>query len=117
MQADTAVAEDILTDTYSFSELNDSANVLIFSNPEFGNIGYKLLQLLGGAEAIGVMFVGMDKPVHVLQRGDEEGRRESGRGCDGRRAGIEAGPSSSFIRRHLARRYALLLRNIILRVF
>jgi len=71
MQADTAVVEDILTDTYSFSELDEPANVLIFPNLEAGNIGYKLLQRLGGAEAIGPMLVGMDKPVHVLQRGDE----------------------------------------------
>jgi len=71
MQADTAVVEDILTDTYDFSELDDPANVLVFPNLEAGNIGYKLLQRLGGAEAIGPMLVGMDKPVHVLQRGDE----------------------------------------------
>jgi len=71
MQADTAVVEDILTDTYDFSELDDPANVLVFPNLEAGNIGYKLLQRLGGAEAIGPMLVGMDKPVHVIQRGDE----------------------------------------------
>jgi malate dehydrogenase (oxaloacetate-decarboxylating)(NADP+) len=71
MQADTAVVEDILHDTYDFSELDDPANLLIFPNLESGNIGYKLLQRLGGAEAIGPMLVGMDKPVHVLQRGDE----------------------------------------------
>ncbi|MDT3436254.1 NADP-dependent malic enzyme [Haloarcula sp. 1CSR25-25] len=71
MQADTAVVEDILKDTYEFSELDDAANVLVFPNLEAGNIGYKLLQRLGGAEAIGPMLVGMDKPVHVLQRGDE----------------------------------------------
>jgi malate dehydrogenase (oxaloacetate-decarboxylating)(NADP+) len=71
MQADTAVVEDILQDTYEFSELDDPANVLVFPNLEAGNIGYKLLQRLGGAEAIGPMLVGMDKPVHVLQRGDE----------------------------------------------
>ncbi|ERG92654.1 MAG: malic enzyme [Haloquadratum walsbyi J07HQW1] len=71
MQADTAVIEDILTETYDFSELDDPANVLVFPNLEAGNIGYKLLQRLGGAEAIGPMLVGMDKPVHVLQRGDE----------------------------------------------
>ncbi|MDS0220754.1 NADP-dependent malic enzyme [Haloarcula sp. S1AR25-5A] len=71
MQADTAVVEDILTDTYDFAELDDAANVLVFPNLEAGNIGYKLLQRLGGAEAIGPMLVGMDKPVHVLQRGDE----------------------------------------------
>ncbi|MEZ3114768.1 NADP-dependent malic enzyme [Halobaculum sp. MBLA0147] len=71
MQADTAVVEDILEDTYEFAELDDPANVLIFPNLESGNIGYKLLQRLGGAEAIGPMLVGMDEPVHVLQRGDE----------------------------------------------
>ena len=71
MQADTAVVEDILEGTYEFSQLDEPANVLVFPNLEAGNIGYKLLQRLGGAEAIGPMLVGMDKPVHVLQRGDE----------------------------------------------
>ncbi|GKZ12749.1 NADP-dependent malic enzyme [Haladaptatus sp. T7] len=71
MQADTAVVEEILNGTYEFSELDQPANVLVFPNLEAGNIGYKLLQRLGGAEAIGPMLVGMDKPVHVLQRGDE----------------------------------------------
>ena len=71
MQADTAVVEETLRDSYEFAELDEPANVLIFPNLESGNIGYKLLQRLGGAEAIGPMLVGMDKPVHVLQRGDE----------------------------------------------
>ncbi|MEM4780245.1 MAG: phosphate acyltransferase, partial [Halalkalicoccus sp.] len=71
MQADTAVVEEILNGTYDFAELDEPANVLVFPNLEAGNIGYKLLQRLGGAEAIGPMLVGMDKPVHVLQRGDE----------------------------------------------
>ncbi|WP_273836774.1 NADP-dependent malic enzyme [Halococcus sp. PRR34] len=71
MQADTAVVDDILEGTYGFSDLDGPANVLVFPNLEAGNIGYKLLQRLGGADAIGPMLVGMDKPVHVLQRGDE----------------------------------------------
>jgi len=71
MQADTAVVDEILEGTYEFSELDEAANVLVFPNLEAGNIGYKLLQRLGGAEAIGPMLVGMDEPVHVLQRGDE----------------------------------------------
>jgi len=71
MQADTAVVEEMLNGTYSFSELEEPANVLVFPNLEAGNIGYKLLQRLGGADAIGPMLVGMDRPVHVLQRGDE----------------------------------------------
>ena len=71
MQADTAVVEDMLNGTYGFSELDEPANVLVFPSLDAGNIAYKLLQRLGGAEAIGPMLVGMDKPVHVLQRGDE----------------------------------------------
>ncbi|QSG03593.1 NADP-dependent malic enzyme [Natranaeroarchaeum sulfidigenes] len=71
MQADTAVVEEMLHGTYEFSELDEPANVLVFPNLEAGNISYKLLQRLGGAEAIGPMLVGMDKPVHVLQRDDE----------------------------------------------
>jgi malate dehydrogenase (oxaloacetate-decarboxylating)(NADP+) len=71
MQADTALVEEILNGTYGFSALEEPANVLIFPSLESGNIGYKLLQRLGGADAIGPMLVGMDEPVHVLQRGDE----------------------------------------------
>jgi malate dehydrogenase (oxaloacetate-decarboxylating)(NADP+) len=71
MQADTALLEEILEGTYEFADLDDPANILVFPNLEAGNIGYKLLQRLGGADAIGPMLVGMDKPVHVLQRGDE----------------------------------------------
>lgn len=71
MQADTAVVEEMLEGTYGFSQLEEPANILVFPNLDAGNIGYKLLQRLGGAEAIGPMLAGMDKPVHVLQRGDE----------------------------------------------
>jgi malate dehydrogenase (oxaloacetate-decarboxylating)(NADP+) len=71
MQADTAVVEEMLEGTYGFSDLDEPANVLVFPNLEAGNIGYKLLQRLGGASTIGPMLVGMDEPVHVLQRGDE----------------------------------------------
>ncbi len=71
MQADTAVVEEMLEGDYEFADLDEPANVLVFPNLEAGNIAYKLLQRLGGAEAIGPMLVGMDQPVHVLQRGDE----------------------------------------------
>ncbi len=70
MQADTAVAPDILAN-YPFSALKGEANVLIFPDLNSGNICYKLLHRLGGAEAIGPILMGMNKPVHVLQRGDD----------------------------------------------
>jgi malate dehydrogenase (oxaloacetate-decarboxylating)(NADP+) len=71
MQADTAVAPEIIQHTYPFSSLQEGANVLIFPNLEAGNIAYKLLARLGGAEAIGPILTGFSKPVHVLQRGAE----------------------------------------------
>ncbi|MFN7938990.1 MAG: NADP-dependent malic enzyme [Bryobacteraceae bacterium] len=71
MQADTAVAPDILSETYPFSVLREGANVLIFPNLESGNIAYKLLMRIGGAEAIGPILMGLSQPVHVLQRGCE----------------------------------------------
>jgi malate dehydrogenase (oxaloacetate-decarboxylating)(NADP+) len=71
MQADTALVEDMLTGEYDFTGLDAPANVFVFPNLEAGNIGYKLLQRLGGADAIGPMLAGMDRPVHVMQRGDE----------------------------------------------
>jgi len=66
-----AVAPQILDETYPFSTLKGRANVLIFPNLEAGNIAYKLLQRLGGAELIGPLLTGLSKPVHVLQRGLE----------------------------------------------
>jgi malate dehydrogenase (oxaloacetate-decarboxylating)(NADP+) len=71
MQADTAVVPEIIEGTYPFSSLKGGANVLIFPDLQSGNIAYKLLARLGGAEAIGPVLMGMSKPVHVLQRGCE----------------------------------------------
>jgi malate dehydrogenase (oxaloacetate-decarboxylating)(NADP+) len=71
MQADTAVTPLIIEETYPFSTLKGGANVLIFPNLESGNIAYKLLQRVGGAELIGPLLTGLSRPVHVLQRGSE----------------------------------------------
>jgi malate dehydrogenase (oxaloacetate-decarboxylating)(NADP+) len=71
MQSDTAVVPQIIDETYPFSTLKGGANVLVFPNLESGNICYKLLQRIGGAEAIGPLLTGLSKPVHVLQRGSE----------------------------------------------
>ena len=68
MQADTAVVAEILRQDYPFSRLDRAANVLVFPSLEAGNVAYKLLQRLGGAEAIGPLVTGLRRPVHVLQR-------------------------------------------------
>ena len=69
MQADTAVDQTILADSYPFSALKEAANVLIFPNLSAGNIAYKLLRDLGGATAIGPILVGMARSVHILEQG------------------------------------------------
>jgi malate dehydrogenase (oxaloacetate-decarboxylating)(NADP+) len=69
MQADTAVVDGILKNRYPFSDLKRPANVLVFPNLTAANASYKLLSRLGGATAIGPVLLGMDKSVHLLQRG------------------------------------------------
>jgi malate dehydrogenase (oxaloacetate-decarboxylating)(NADP+) len=71
MQADTALVPEILQKNYPFTTLKGQANVLIFPDLNSGNICYKILNRIGGAEAIGPILMGMKKPVHVLQRGDD----------------------------------------------
>ncbi|WP_054698379.1 NADP-dependent malic enzyme [Geotalea toluenoxydans] len=71
MQADTAVVTEILQSSFPFSTLKKAANILIFPDLTSGNIAYKLLNKLGGADAIGPILMGMNKPVHILQRGDD----------------------------------------------
>jgi malate dehydrogenase (oxaloacetate-decarboxylating)(NADP+) len=68
MQADTAMDETILKPTFPFSKLQERANVLIFPDLQSGNIAYKLMMKLGGAEALGPILMGMKRPVHVLHR-------------------------------------------------
>jgi malate dehydrogenase (oxaloacetate-decarboxylating)(NADP+) len=71
MQADTAVLESILHESYPWSRLKEPANVLIFPELQSANIAYKLIWRLANCEAIGPILLGMGKPVHVLQGGVE----------------------------------------------
>lgn len=70
MQANFALNPTLLEDNYPFSKLTgEPANTLIFPNLDSGNAAYKILQELGGAEAVGPILVGLKKPVHILQLG------------------------------------------------
>ena len=70
IQANIALNTEIQKEIYPFSALVDGgANTLIFPNLASGNIAYKLLMEIGGAEAIGPILLGMKKPVHILQLG------------------------------------------------
>ncbi|MFN0255809.1 NADP-dependent malic enzyme [Pedobacter ureilyticus] len=70
MQGNFAINNAMLQDNFPFSRLADApANTLVFPNLESGNIAYKLLQELGGAEAVGPILLGLKKPVHIVQLG------------------------------------------------
>jgi malate dehydrogenase (oxaloacetate-decarboxylating)(NADP+) len=69
MQVEPAVDEKIAGEFFPFSKIQGDANVLIFPNLSSANISYKLLQKLGGAEAIGPILIGMNKPVNVIPTG------------------------------------------------
>ena len=69
MHLDTAVVEEIVSKNYPHSRIKGDANVLVFPDLTSGNIGYKLVQRLGNADAIGPILMGMRKPVNVLQHG------------------------------------------------
>ncbi|MFA6686324.1 MAG: phosphate acyltransferase, partial [Desulfuromonas sp.] len=71
MQANVAFDPELTERQYPFSAIKGDANVLIFPDLNSGNIAYKLLDKLGGAEAVGPILMGVKKPVHVLQRGDD----------------------------------------------
>ncbi|MFN8135347.1 MAG: NADP-dependent malic enzyme [Bacteroidales bacterium] len=70
MQANFAINNDLLSEHFPFSKLvGAAANTLIFPYLTAGNIAYKLIQELAGAEAIGPILMGLDKSIHVLQMG------------------------------------------------
>ena len=69
LQFDAAVVESVASLKAPGSDIAGHANVMIFPDIQAGNIGYKLVQRLAGAEAVGPICQGFNMPVNDLSRG------------------------------------------------
>ena len=69
LQVDSAIVPEVADKKNSGSSIKGDANIFVFPNLDSGNIGYKLVERLGNAKAIGPIIQGLKKEAHDLSRG------------------------------------------------
>lgn len=69
VQFDAAFSNDVLNVKWKGNDFQAPANIFVFPSLEAGNIGYKIAERIGGADAIGPILQGLAKPVNDLSRG------------------------------------------------
>ena len=68
MQMNYALNTELRKQKFPFSKLGDKkVNTIIFPNLSSGNIAYKMMQEIGGAQVTGPILLGIGKPIHILQ--------------------------------------------------
>ena len=69
MQANFALNKELRDKVFPFSVLKGiDVNTLIFPDLNSGNSAYKIMQQIGGADVVGPILLGMNSPVHIIQR-------------------------------------------------
>jgi malate dehydrogenase (oxaloacetate-decarboxylating)(NADP+) len=72
MQMNYALNTELRRQKFPFSKLRDrKVNTIIFPNLSSGNIAYKMMQEIGGAQVTGPILLGVGKPIHILQMESE----------------------------------------------
>lgn len=68
MRVDVAIDPSQYAEDFPFCELKEQANVYIFPSLNAGNLGYQMMQFLGGMEVVGPFLIGLAEPVNTLPR-------------------------------------------------
>ncbi|MDP7035779.1 MAG: NADP-dependent malic enzyme [Planctomycetota bacterium] len=93
MQGDTALVPALAENAFPHSQIAGDANILIFPDLQSGNIAYKLVQHLAGAEIVGPIILGMAKPVNAINHYSSVGEIVNISSITAVQASLESAPS------------------------